>query len=86
MFIKLQTKGRVADASENRGVSFIIITSRWDLFIKNTLGPANLSTVVHSSEVKNVHISTIGKSIFGALEGVLCMEVISMVFFIGSVL
>ena len=31
-------------------------------------------------------ISTLGKSTFGALECVLCREVISMVFFIGSVL
>ena len=31
-------------------------------------------------------ISTIGKSTFSALQSVLCREVISMVFFIGSVL
>ena len=41
--------------------------------------------VVHSSEVKKC-ISTIGKSIFGALESVLCKEVVYMVSFIGRVL
>ena len=41
--------------------------------------------VVQPSEVKKC-ISTIGESTFGALERVLCREVISMVSFIGSVL
>ena len=41
--------------------------------------------VVHSSEVK-ICISTIGKLIFGALESVLCREIISIVSFIQTVL
>ena len=60
---------------------------RWDLFIKDTLGPANLSTVERLFTLQmSKCISTIGKSIFGALESVLCREVVYMVSFIGRVL
>ena len=54
---------------------------------KGHIGPANLSTVERLSTLQRWKcISTIGKSTFGALECVLCREVISMVSFIGSVL
>ena len=54
--------------------------------MKDTLGPANGEReVVHSSEVENVRISTIGVY-FGALQSVLCREVIHMLSFIQSVL
>ena len=60
---------------------------QWDLFIKDTLGPANLSTVERLSTLQRWKcMSTIGKSIFGALESVLCKEVVYMVSFIGRVL
>ena len=56
----------------------------WDLFIKDTLWPANLSTVERLSTLQRWKcISTIGKSIFGALKSVLCREVVYMVSFIG---
>ena len=42
--------------------------------------------VVHSSEVKNVLALYICLRIFGALESVLCREVVYMVSFIGRVL
>ena len=57
---------------------------QWNLFIKDTLGPANLSTVERlwlSTLQRWKCINTIGKFIFGASESVLCREVISMVSF-----
>ena len=58
-----------------------------DLSIKDTLGPANLSTVERLSTLQRWKcISTIGKSTCSALECVLCMEVTSMMSFFGSVL
>ena len=58
-----------------------------DLSIKDTLGPAILSTVERLSTLQRWKMYYyIGKSTFGALERVLCREVISMVSFIGSVL
>ena len=63
------------------------IQLQWDLFIKDTLGPANMSTVERLSTFRGgKYISTIRKSIFGALESVLCREVVYMVSFIGRVL
>ena len=54
---------------------------------KDTLGPANLFTVERLSTLQRWKcISTIGESICGALESVLCREVVYMVSFIGSVL
>ena len=68
-----------------------IIIAQEDLSIKDTLGPCyfvHCREVVHSSEVHEQCISTIGKSTFGVLERVLCREVIPMVStsFIRSVL
>ena len=58
-----------------------------DLSVKDTLGLAILSTVERLSTLQRWKcISTIGKSTFGALERVLCREVISMVSIIGRVL
>ena len=61
---------------------------QWNLSIKDTLGPGNLSTVERLSTLQRwkICVRTIGKSIFGALQSVLCREVISMVSFIGRVL
>ena len=59
---------------------------QWDLFIKDTLGPPNLSTVERLSTLQRWKcISTIRESIFGALESVLCREVVYMVSFIRRV-
>ena len=53
---------------------------QWDLFIKDTLGPANLFTVERLSTIQRWKcINTIGESMFGVLESVLCRELISMV-------
>ena len=54
---------------------------QWNLFTKDThIGTSQLvhcRGFVDSSEVVNIRISTIGKSLFGALESVLCREVIT---------
>ena len=60
---------------------------QWDLFIKDTLGPADLSTVERLSTLQRWNVSALyGKSTFGALESVLCREVISIVSYIWSIL
>ena len=60
---------------------------QWNLSIKDTLGPGNLSTVERLSTLQRWKcMSTIGKSTSGVLERVLCREVISMVYFVGRVL
>ena len=69
------------------GVHKIYSIIQWNLSIKEKLGPGNLSTVERLSTLQGRKcISTIVKSIFGALQSVLCREVISMVSFIGRVL
>ena len=58
-----------------------------NLFIKDTLGPGNLSAVERLSTLQRWKcISTIGKSLIGASESVLCREVVYMESFIQRIL
>ena len=60
---------------------------QWDLFIKDTLGTPDLSTVERLPTLQRWNVSTrYGKSTFGGLESVLCREVISIVSSIWSIL
>ena len=71
---------------------FVIITEQiallqWDLFIKDTLGPANLSTVERLSTLRRWKMYEHYREVyFWCLKSVLCREVVYMVSYIGRVL
>ena len=59
----------------------------WDLFVKDALGPAKMSTVERLSTLQRWKcMNNIGESMFGASKSVLCREVVPMLSCIRSVL